>query len=72
MDKRYRRRIVKPGVEYYLTRIKDYYSAAWSSPAAPAVNLIALPGADMGGGLFSDPLKAKAALENYLEDNRTS
>lgn len=24
MDKRYRRRIVKPGVEYYLTRVKDY------------------------------------------------
>lgn len=72
MAKRYRRRIVKPGVEYYLTRIRNYYSAAWSSATVPGVNLIALPGADMGGGLFSDPIKAQAALENYLEDNRTS
>lgn len=52
--------------EYYITRIRDYYSAAWSSTDKPGVNLFALPNSELGGGLFRDPVKCKKELDRYL------
>lgn len=58
-----------PDAEVFICRAKSEgwdYCGAWALVGKPHVHKFIIPGSTRADGLFSDPLEAKAALEEYL------
>lgn len=58
-----------PDAEVFICRAKSDtydYCGAWAIIGKPNIHKFIIPGSIRADGLFSDPLEAKAALEEYL------
>lgn len=58
-----------PSAEVFICRVSGStydYCGGWAIKGKPHVHKFIIPGSIRADGLFSDPLEAKAALDEYL------